>query len=80
VNTDKMTSSDVAAYLKIGIGKARHLLGGEIPATYIGRQWITTQADVDAYVKSRQTTGKHRRPKGQRGRGKSLGAPARKAS
>lgn len=76
--TDEMVTADVAAYLKCSEWKARRLLGGEIPARYDGRKWVATKADVDAYRESKKVTGKHRRAKGQRGRGKSLGAPASK--
>ena len=72
--TDRMTTSDLAEYLRCSVYKARRLMGGDIPANYDGKRWTAAKADVDTYLASTKTTGKHRRPKGQRGRGKSLGS------
>lgn len=72
--SDRLTTAELAEYLKCGIGKARRLAGGDIAGVYDGRQWTVARSDVDAYLASRATTSKHRRPRGQRGRGKSLGA------
>ena len=71
---DRLTTAELAAYLKCGIGTARRLAGGEIPGVYDGRQWTMARPDVEAYLERKATTGKHRRAKAQRGRGKSLGA------
>lgn len=78
--TDRMTSAELAAYLGVGIAKARHLMGGEIPAAFLGRSWTAARSDVDSWLEAKSTTGKHRRAKGQRGRGKSLGAPPSRGS
>ena len=72
--TDRMTVPQVAAYLHCSEWKARRLLGGDIPAFFDGRRWTAARGDVIKYVDAKTQTGKHRRPKGQRGRGKSLGA------
>ena len=72
--TDRMTVPQVAEYLHCSEWKARRLLGGDIPAFFDGRRWTAARGDVIKYVDTRTQTGKHRRAKGQRGRGKSLGA------
>lgn len=76
--SDRLTSDELAAYLRCSVGTARKLMGGEIPGYYDGRRWTVARADVDAYLASKAKTEKHRRAKGQRGRGKSLGAPPSK--
>ena len=69
-----MTVPEVAEYLRCSEYKARKLLGGDIPAFFDGRRWTAARGDVIHYLDTRSQTGKHRRPKGQRGRGKSLGS------
>ena len=80
MTTDRLTSADLAAYLRCGVGKARRLMGGEIPGVYEGRQWTVAKADVDAWLAAKTKVEKHRRAKGSRGRGKALGAPAKRGS
>jgi excisionase family DNA binding protein len=78
---DRLTTAELADYLRCGIGTARRLAGGDIPGVFDGRQWTVARADVESYVERKSSSGKHRRAKGQRGRGKSLGAaPSRGAA
>ena len=78
--TDRLTSDELAVYLGCSVWKARRLMGGDIPGVYDGRRWTVALSDVDTYLAAKTTTGKHRRAKGQRGRGKSLGAPPSRGS
>jgi hypothetical protein len=80
MNSGEWNTAQVAAYLSCSEWKARRLLGDVIPARFDGRQWWALPSAVEDYREGQRRTGKQRRPKGSRGRGKSLGAPTRKAS
>ena len=71
-DTDLMTTREVAAYLRRSYGRTVELMGGSIPATKVGRQWLARRCDVDAFLTAGRTTRKAPR---RRGRGRRAATP-----
>jgi|DEB19_MinimDraft_2_1074335.scaffolds.fasta_scaffold436668_1 excisionase family DNA binding protein len=68
MTSDLLNSAQLAEYLQTSRDRAYRLMGGAIPATKVGRQWLARRADVDAYVAAGRTTAKvrTRRARGRR--------------
>lgn len=50
-----LTASEAAAKLRIKTETVcRKAAAGQIPAAKVGRQWLFTEADVDAHVKAQR--------------------------
>ncbi len=60
MTSDLLNSAQLAEYLQTSRDRAYRLMGGAIPATKVGRQWLARRADVDAYVAAGRTTAKVR--------------------
>ena len=58
---DLWTADEVAVYLRRSYKRTVELLGGEIPSNKRTGRWLTRKADIDAWLRKTQTTGKTRR-------------------
>ena len=53
-----ITTEDVAELLHVQVAAAQKLIrSGQVRASFIGRRWLTTRANVDAYLQSKAEGG-----------------------